>query len=192
MLRARSSRPSPLSPEPTVNTFIDRFVRDRLRSRSCTQIGFPARAGGRVWMHGGGTVRFGRGVLLDASRAPIELHAGLGAIIEFGDGVTIHGGTSIESLESVTIGTGSVIGAWSKIIDNQFHQLDGDRADLPESRPVWIGPNVRIGERCIVLPGTRVEAAAQLGHGVVIGRRVPPGAVLEGSPPRRIASGGAR
>jgi acetyltransferase-like isoleucine patch superfamily enzyme len=144
---------------------------------------------GRLWIHGGGTVQCGEGVVLDARRAPIELHVGRGAVLMLGRNVRIEGGTSIEAMERVELEEGAVIGAWSKILDNHFHPVEGDRDHRPTSAPVRIGAGVVVGERCIVLPGTRIEDGARLGPGVVIGRRVPANATLAGSPPRRVAGG---
>jgi len=165
-------------------------VRRRWAERRCSWIGPRPRSSGRTWIHGGGTVRCGEGVVLDASRAPIELHVGAGASLVLGDGVRIEGGTSIEAMERVEIGDGARVGAWCKVLDNHFHPVNGDRHDRPASAPVSIGAGVVVGERCIVLPGARLEEGARLGPGVVIGRRVPAHTTLAGSPPRRVA--GAR
>lgn len=128
-------------------------------------------------------------VVLDGSRAPIELHAEPGAQIVIGDDVRIEGGVSIEAVDSIVLEGATVVGAWTKILDNHFHPVTGDRTALPESMRVLIGRNVRIGERCVVLPGAKLESGVRLGHGVVIGRRVPAGTTLVGSPPRRVALG---
>lgn len=162
------------------------------RPPGCARVGRDVRVVGRVWVYGGGTVSLGDRVLLDGSRGPIELHADPGAEIVLGDDVRLEGGVSLEAVASITVGASSSVGAWTKILDNHFHPLRGDRDQRPVSVPVVIGPGVRIGERCIVLPGARLEAGVRLGHGVVIGRRLPAGVALEGCPPRRTDRGGAR
>jgi len=164
-------------------------VRDRLAWASMVDAGVGARVRGHVWVHGGGIVRLGDRVVLDARRAPIELRASRGAELIIGEDTIVEGGASIEALRSVQIGPRCFIGAWSKVLDNHFHPLRGDRRDRIDSDPVEIGSDVLIGERCVVLPGTRLENSVRLGHGVVIGRNVPTGVHLEGSPPRRVQGG---
>lgn len=163
------------------------FERASLRSRG--SVGRDLHMVGDVRVRGRGTIVIGDRVRLDASRAPIELNAMSGARIVVEDDVCIEGGTSIESSGSVVLSRGCRIGAWTKILDNHFHPLGGDRAERPAPGTVRIGPGAIVGDRCVVLPGARLEAGSRLGHGVVIGRRVPAGVTLEGSPPRRAAGG---
>ena len=158
----------------------------RLKLWRCASVGRSPRVVGRLWIHGAGVVRLGDRVVLDGSRGPIELHAKRGATIEIGDDVRIGGGTSIEAVRSVAIGRGSVLGAFCKVLDNNFHPVTGDRNRLPESTPVSLGDHVVVGERSIVLPGAELGAGARLAPAVVIGRRVPEGAVVAGSPPRTV------
>jgi acetyltransferase-like isoleucine patch superfamily enzyme len=158
----------------------------RRQLRRCERLGHGIRVRGHVWLYGGGRVRLGDRVVLDATRGPIELHADPGALLVLGDDVRLEGGVSIEAVESVVVERGATVGAWTKILDNHFHPLDGNRDIRPTSGPVWIGPGARIGERCVVLPGTRLEAGVRLGPGVVIGRRVPAGVALEGHPPHPV------
>lgn len=155
----------------------------------CKKVGCDLRVKGRVWIHGSGAVILGDRVVLDGTRGPIELHACDGGELILDDDVHIEGGASVEASRSVHVGARSVVGAWTKILDNDFHPLQGMRHVRPESHPVWIGPDVRIAERCVILPGARLEAGVRLEPCVVIGRRVPPGTRLAGSPPRRAAAG---
>ena len=59
----------------------------RLKLRRCTELGSSPSAVGRIWIHGGGTLRIGNRVRLDASSAPIELYVGPGAEMILGDDV---------------------------------------------------------------------------------------------------------
>lgn len=166
-------------------------LRGRRLGRRCERAGRDVRVIGRVWSYGGGRLRLGERVLLDATRGPIELHVAPGALLELGDDVTLEGGVSIEAVESVVVEAGTWIGAWSKILDNHFHPLGGDRGSRPRSAPVRIGAGVRIGERCVVLPGANLDAGVRLGNGVVIAHKVPRNIALEGSPPRAVGGGRA-
>ncbi len=138
---------------------------------------------GRILAPGKGLVRVGAGVRLDASQAPILLMAFAGAEIILEDGVVIESGVSIEAVRSVRIGARSHIGAFSMILDNSFHQLEGDRKMRPESHPVVLEEDVLIGPHSILLPGAQVGRGTRLGPCTVLSHRTPPGAVVVGNPP---------
>jgi len=137
---------------------------------------------GRILLQGPGTVRVGNGVRLDASLAPIVLKAFAGAEIILEDGVEMESGASIEALQSVRIGARSRLGAFSMILDNSFHQLEGDREVAPDSIPVVIEEDVVIGPRAILLPGTHLGRGTRVGPCTVISRRTPAGATVVGHP----------
>lgn len=144
----------------------------RLQLRRCAHVGRRVVLEGRVWVHGGGRIHLGDLVRLEAGGAPIELHALDRAEITIGPGAVIEGGTSIEAVQRVSIGAGAHLGAFCKVLDNHFHAVSGDRSRPQASSPVVIGDGAVIGDRAILLPGTRIAA----------GQVVPPGAVLRGKP----------
>jgi len=139
------------------------FVRERVLRRSTLTLG-------RVWIHGEGEVFVDEDVMLDARWAPIEIHATKGARIAIGRGVRIDAGASLEAISSITVGAGATLGAFCKIMDNHFHQIDRDHR-LPPSRPVTIGAGAVVGERAILLPGASVASGAIVPSGAVITRR---------------------
>lgn len=143
-----------------------------LRWRPRIRIGRGASVAGRIWVHGNGTVTIGEGARLDGRVAPIELHAGDGAEIVIGAGAVVEAGASIEAQASVTIGDRCRIGAYSKIMDNHFHPLQGDRHQRPLSDAVVIEDGVELGRRAIVLPGAQVRAGTTVAPGAVV--RAPP------------------
>ena len=145
-------------------------LRSRLQLWRCAEVGRSPQVTGQIWIRGAGRIRLGDRVRFDAADAPVELHAGPGAEIVIGDDVAISGGTSIEAQESVTIGDRCRIEAFSKILDNHFHPLQGDRRVRPPSAPVVVEADTSIGCRAIILPGARVPRGAV----------VPPGAVIRG------------
>lgn len=124
----------------------------------------------RVYVHGEGRVEMGRGVRFETATAPIELFAHAGAVLRIGDGAAIEGGTSIEALQSISIGARARVGAFCKIMDNDLH-VAGAMNELPPSSPVEIEAGAVVGPRCILLPGARVRAGEVLRAGVVRGRR---------------------
>ncbi len=146
----------------------------RLKLRRCAQVGASPVVAGRLWIHGPGEVEIGNRVRLGSAVAPVELNAGPGARIVIGDDARIEGGTCIEAQEAVSIGAGSHVGGFARVIDNHFHRLQGDRQERPPSAPVEIGAGAIIGWRAVVLPGAKVPA----------GGVVPPGAIVRGPPAR--------
>jgi acetyltransferase-like isoleucine patch superfamily enzyme len=153
--------------------------------RRCAQAGGGALVLGRVWIRGKGKVRIGEGVVLDGRYVPIELHALEPASeIVLGDGVRVDGGVSIEAVVSVRIGARTRLGAFSKVIDNHFHPLLGNRHARPPSVPVVVGADAEIGPRAVLLAGVQVGDGATVGPASVITRRtaVPPGRTARGMP----------
>jgi acetyltransferase-like isoleucine patch superfamily enzyme len=156
------------------------LVRSKLKA--CASVGASPRVLGRVWIHGGGSVRLGSRVFLNAAVVPIELHAHAGGEIVIGDDVTIESGASIEADRSVVVGARSRLGSFCKLVDTNFHQLTGDRSVRPRGVQVTIEEDVAIGPRAIVLPGAFVGRAAVIAAGTVLSRPVPAGAVAAGLP----------
>jgi acetyltransferase-like isoleucine patch superfamily enzyme len=157
----------------------------RWKLRRCARVGAGTMARGRIWVHGRGAVKIGKGVVLDGSHHPIELHAlERDAVIEIGDGARIEGGASIEAVMSVTVGADTRIGSFARVMDNHFHPLVGDRHWRPPSSPVRVGAKVEIGARAILLAGAQVEDHATVRAGTVLTRktRVPAGRTACGAP----------
>ena len=139
------------------------FVRERVLRGSTLRLG-------RVWIHGEGEVFVDEDVIFDARWAPIEIHATKGARILIGRGARIDSGASLEALASITVGAGATLGAFCKVMDNHFHQIDRDHR-VPPSRPVTIGAGAIVGERAILLPGASIANGASVPPGAVITRR---------------------
>lgn len=156
----------------------------RLALWRVAEVGEGVQLLGRVYIHGGGRITLGRDVVLDGRALPIELHAGPDGTLVIGDGTVIHSGASIEAQERVEIGPRCVLGRLSKVMDNHFHPVGGDRHQRPSSKPVILEAGVTLAPRAIVLPGAHLEANVQVGPGVVVSRRVKAGLSLVGSPPR--------
>lgn len=152
----------------------------RLKLRRCARVGRSPSVAGRLWIHGPGRVEIGDRVRLGSAVAPVELNAGPGARIVIGSDARIEGGTCIEAQEAVSIGDGSHVGGFARVIDNHFHRVQGDRRERPPSMPVQIGAGASIGWRAVVLPGAQVPAGAV----------VPPGGVVRGPPARADLPGG--
>ncbi|MGD0674828.1 MAG: acetyltransferase [Polyangiaceae bacterium] len=160
------------------------------RLRNCTNVGSQSKVVGRIWVHGGGRIAIGRRVFLDASAAPIELHAFPGAEIEIGDDVVIEGGTSVEAMRSVRIGARSHIGTYCKIIDGHFHALNGERRELVAADQVIIQAGVVLEPHSIIVAG-RVGEGTLVGARAVVTRQVRSNMVVRGFPAMTEARGAA-
>ena len=68
-----------------------------------------------------------------------------------------------------------------------------DRTDIPmmeqgfeEERPVYIGNDVWIGDRALILPGVHVGDGSIIAAGAVVTKDVPPYSIVAGVPARKI------
>lgn len=110
--------------------------------------------------------------------------------IKIGNNVGISG-TTIYARECVEIGDNSLIGANTKIFDNDFHPLEvearnqNDFSKL-EKRAVRIGENVFIGCNCIILKGTELGNNCVVGAGSVVHGKFEDNCVIAGNPARVI------
>jgi acetyltransferase-like isoleucine patch superfamily enzyme len=159
----------------------------RLKLARCARVGRGPQVIGRIHIEGPGSVRIGDGVVLDGGWAPIQLKTFERASeIVLGDRVRIESGASIEAVASVRVGDGVRLGAFSKVMDNHFHALSGDRHARPAPDPVEIGEGADIGDRAILLAGALLGRGAVVRAGTVVGRGlpVPAGAVASGHPAR--------
>jgi acetyltransferase-like isoleucine patch superfamily enzyme len=160
-----------------------------LRLRRQVKMGRSVVVLGPVRIRNQGKIKLGDHVRLEALQAPIDLYAGPGAELVIEDDVVIESGCSIEATGSVLVGRGARLGAFSKIIDNHFHQLQGDRNEQPPAVPVIIGAGATLGPMTVVLPGAAVGKGARVGAGAVFARRIPDRAEVHGFPllPKRAA-----
>ena len=112
------------------------------------------------------------------------------AKIEIGDNVGISGAT-IYARESIKIGAKCLIGANTKILDNDFHPVDADtRRETPgqhiPSKPVVIGENVFIGCNALILKGTVLGDNCVVGAGAVVSGKFEDNCIIAGNPAKVI------
>lgn len=140
---------------------------------------------GRLWIHGGGSIEIGDNTCLDGGNIGIELDVERGARLTIGSHCVIGSGSSIEARDHVSLGDRVILETSVKIMDNNFHPLEGDRHARPPSRPVRIDNDVHIGARAIILPGVHIECGARVEAGSVVNRSVKANMVVAGNPARR-------
>lgn len=110
--------------------------------------------------------------------------------IYIGDRVGISGAT-IYAREKIQIGDDTLIGANTKILDNDFHPINsnkrkqGDLKNLPTSS-VRIGDNVFIGCNCIILKGTCIGNNSVVGAGSIVHGNFPDNVIIAGNPAKII------
>lgn len=110
--------------------------------------------------------------------------------IKIGDGVGISGST-IYARNEITIGNHVLVGANTKIVDNDFHPLDAEARNANDfsklvCKPVRIGDNVFIGCNCLILKGTEIGANSIVGAGSVVSGKFPENVVIAGNPAKII------
>lgn len=129
--------------------------------------------------------------LLGLYQRTIIIARGTGKIT-IGDHVGISGST-IYARSQIAIGNNVLVGANTKIIDNDFHPIEmqarreGDYSAL-ELRPVHIEDDVFIGCNCIILKGTHLGKGCVVGAGSVVHGIFPAGSVIAGNPAKLIKS----
>lgn len=122
--------------------------------------------------------------------------------IEIGQHSWVGGGSSISAADSVIIGDNCAISRDVEVRDNNSHPLDPleRRASLSNTQhgwnlsnwydseisPIWIGNDVWIGRRALVLKGVRIGDGAVIAAGAVVTKDVPPLTVAAGNPARRV------
>lgn len=112
------------------------------------------------------------------------------SVVKIGDNVGMSGVT-IYAREGIEIGENTLIGANTKIIDNDFHPLEiesRNNNDLNNicTKPVKIGKNCFIGCNVIILKGTVLEEGCIVGAGSVVSGHFEANSVIAGNPARVI------
>jgi len=151
-------------------------LRGALLRRKFTRAGIvvvqPGRPGVRVTNHGGEIIcencSFFPGVRLEVFR---------GGRIFIGSGTYLNRNTEVIAETEVHIGRQCKI-SWDVVImDTDQH---GFGSAYAATRPVFIGDNVWIGCRAIILKGVKIGAGAVIGAGAIVTHDVPSGAIVTG------------
>ncbi len=100
-------------------------------------------------------------------------------------------GSTIYAMDSITIGNRVNIGGNCKIIDNDFHPLQGSKRHPQKSedikkRPIVIGDDCFIGANSIILKGTTLGKNCVVGAGSVVSGTWPDNSIIAGNPARLI------
>ena len=106
--------------------------------------------------------------------------------IILGKYILISPGTSIRSAKKITIGESAMIASDVTITDSDWHGIY-DRTDyVATPKEVIIEENVWIGEKSIILKGTKIGKNSIVGAGSVVSGEVPENVVYAGNPAREV------
>lgn len=107
-----------------------------------------------------------------------------GGELEIGNDCGISGSTLTVS-SKIHIGDRVMIGTGCVITDTDAHPVMPDERihNLPAKKaPIWIGDDVFIGARCIILKGVTIGKCAVVAAGSVVTKDIPEYAVVAGNP----------
>jgi len=142
----------------------------------------------------GGRIFIGQGVRIASARRanPLglaqpsvlrALNRGAQVILAPGSGLS---GAVLCAGASIEIGEQTILGAGALVIDNDFHQPEGQWGWSSDTstgaRPIKIGRGVFIGARAIILKGVTIGDRAIIGAGAVVVKDVPAGHIATGNP----------
>ena len=127
--------------------------------------------------------------LIGLYQRTIIIARGTGSI-KIGNNVGISGAT-VYARESIEIGDNVLIGANTKIFDNDFHSLVVEERIADDysklvTKPVKIGNNCFIGCNSIILKGTVLGDNCVVGAGAVVSGKFDDNNVIAGNPARAI------
>lgn len=113
-----------------------------------------------------------------------------GGIINVGKGVCMSGCT-LYSMDSITIGDHTDIGAGCKIMDNDCHPLPyseryPEQQNKVKKKPIVIGEGCFIGTNSLILKGTTLGRNVVVGAGSVVCGAFPDNVIIAGNPAKII------
>ncbi len=161
----------------------DRYTEtvDRYRLRRCTGVGARPALGGSPFVHNSGTLLIGDDFRLNSR--PVRSHLFVSGSLRIGNRVRIGAGAAISCIGEMEIQDGVSIGAFSIILDSNFHVAEDFRSNAAPKR-VCVGKGSTLGHRVVVLPGSTIGCGVVVRAGSVVSGDVPDGAVVEGNPAR--------
>jgi acetyltransferase-like isoleucine patch superfamily enzyme len=160
----------------------------RILLRGCDRVGQGAEVRGVPRIVNGGRIEIGE--RFHFSSQPVMSHflAEQGGLISIGDDVSIGHGTGIAARGSISIGSGTRVGAFVLAMDTDYH-VAGDTKAHAAISPIRIGARVRIGNSVTVLCGSVIGDDAVVLDGSVVSGPIPAGARVGGVPARALGGG---
>ena len=114
-----------------------------------------------------------------------EFHIAIeGGKVTIGDNCFFNNGCSINALESVSIGDGTIFGSNCHVYDHN-HRFSDDEQTIKSqgytTAPTKIGNHCWLGTNVVVLKGVTIGDNCVIGAGVVVSEDVPEGTVVKAS-----------
>ena len=106
-----------------------------------------------------------------------------GSEIRIGDNSGAAGAT-IFACKEIVVGNNVLIGAYTTIVDSDFHNPDPEKRELENdtARPVHIQDNVFLGMNCVVLKGVTIGENSLIAANSVVISNIPPNSFAMGNP----------
>lgn len=149
----------------------------------CDTLPLTVRLRGRARIENHGRIDVGDRVLIDGRTVLVEMVAHHGARIALGEATYVNYGVSISAHQEVEVGAHCLIGNYTLIMDNDYHDMR-DHLSLGPSAPIRIEDRVWLGARVTVLKGVRIGSGSVIGAGAVVTRDIPAGVFAAGVPAR--------
>lgn len=116
------------------------------------------------------------------TRSGSYLLVGTGAHLTIGENVFLNRNSFVWCVNSVTIGSNTIIAPDSIIRDSDGHTINGNK----KTAPIVIGSHAWIGAKAIILKGVTVGDGAVIAAGAVVSHNVPPNTLVGGVPAKVI------
>jgi acetyltransferase-like isoleucine patch superfamily enzyme/acyl carrier protein len=171
-----------------LETRISRAIRQYRAHRAmarCARLGEGSELRGVPSVQSHGRLEIGARLRLVSEPVVSHLVVERGAVLRLGNDVRIAHGCGIAASSSIEIGDGVVIGAFTLILDTDYH-VPGNPSAPPPCTPIRIGQGVHIGQRAVVLRGSVIGDGARIADGSVVSGEIPAGAKVAGVPAREI------
>jgi len=108
--------------------------------------------------------------------------------VTIGAETEIRSGCFLEAVAPITIGSGCLLGADVAMITSHHPwTAEGRISKMPQGRPITIGDRVRLGARCLILPGVSVADGVTVDAGSVVVHDCRLPGRYAGIPARRVA-----
>jgi acetyltransferase-like isoleucine patch superfamily enzyme/acyl carrier protein len=164
---------------PARERYRDALARRRLRV--CTAVGTRPRLRSAPFVHNTGSLVIGDDFWMDS--VPVRSHLFVTGNLWIGNHVRIGAGAAISCIGDMEIHDDVSIGAFSIILDTNFHVAEDFKTNATPKR-IRIGRGVRIGHRVVILPGSTLGAGATVKAGSVVSGDIEEGSIVEGNPAR--------
>ena len=108
------------------------------------------------------------------------------SILEIGDNTYISANALIRVAKRVSIGKNCAISWNLTILDSDFHNYKVSEKEILNTKEVFIGDNVWIGNNVIILKGVYIGNNSIIAAGSVVTKNVPNNCIVAGNPAKII------